>query len=414
MIYTPYIKRHYIIYHINRMSYSVLWLSLIIYSLGYLAYSSEYISPILSFIVMTLGLGGLGYACVKLAKFNFTNTYFRNIFIIYMLWQLYIVLGGFHNLNTESFKGYITNPYLFLHYFVPLVVLIPANIFFVRKMFNYFSFLAIIFFIVFLVLINDILFTNQALSERTVWTLGTGAGFLLLTLNYHNRKKKILAILTVLTCLFISAVMARRNIILTFSTYIFFSIFIILFSSKQSIAKKISILILVIALAFTSYNMFIKYQNTIFPKITERYDNNTREGLYAAVLSEMSETELIFGKGFDGTYYSPGIEEDVDYRGFVECGYLQVILKGGILNLVLFLFIAIPGALLGLLRSNNILSKAAGAIVLSWLIDMFPFGLPTMNIRYILFWICVGLCYSTEIRNLSELEITKSLKAIVK
>jgi hypothetical protein len=396
------------------MSYSVLWISIIIYSLGYLAYSSVYVSPILSFIVMTLGLIGGGYACIKLSKFNFTSVYFRNTYIIYMLWQLYIVFGGFHNLNTENFKSYITNPYLFLHYFVPLVILIPVNIFFIKRMFDYFSLLAIIFFVVFLVLINDILYTNQALSERTVWTLGTGAGFLLLTINYHDKKKKILAILTVLTCIFISAVMARRNIILTFSTFIFFSIFIILFSSKQSIVKKVLILLLVIIFAATGYYTFLKYQNTIFPKITERYDTNTRDGLYVAVLSEMSNTELIFGKGFDGAYYSPGIEEDIDYRGIVECGYLQVILKGGILNLFLFLIIALPASVLGLFKSNNILSKAAGAIVLSWLIDMFPFGLPTMNIRYILLWICIGICYSNEMRNLSELEIMKSLKAIIR
>eukprot|EP00825_Cyclidium_porcatum_P051101 TRINITY_DN9290_c0_g1_i1.p1 TRINITY_DN9290_c0_g1~~TRINITY_DN9290_c0_g1_i1.p1 ORF type:complete len:146 (+),score=25.13 TRINITY_DN9290_c0_g1_i1:201-638(+) len=109
----------------------------------------------------------------------------------------------------------------------------------------------------------------------------------------------------------------------------------------------------------------------------------------------MSTQDLIYGKGFDGTYYAPTIEEN-DYRSIIECGYLQTILKGGIVNLALFLLIAVPAAFLGIVKSNNTIAMAAGTIIILWLIDMFPWGMPALSIRYILVWICIGICYSKE------------------
>ncbi|MBL7935123.1 MAG: hypothetical protein JNM51_04860 [Bacteroidia bacterium] len=128
----------------------------------------------------------------------------------------------------------------------------------------------------------------------------------------------------------------------------------------------------------------------------------------------MSTQDIIYGKGFYGTYYAPTIEEDVDYRTIIESGYLQTILKGGILNLGLFLLIALPAAYLGIMKSNNAIAQAAGFIIVLWLIDMFPWGMPALNIRYILVWICIGMCYSKEICNLSETEIKSSLKLFAK
>jgi len=82
--------------------------------------------------------------------------------------------------------------------------------------------------------------------------------------------------------------------------------------------------------------------------------------------------------------------------------------------LVLFLLIAIPAAYLGIVSSKNILSKASGTVVLLWLIDMFPWGMPAINIRYILVWTCIGICYSKAIRNLTETEIKGSLLLLTK
>jgi len=323
--------------------------------------------------------------------------------------QLYITLWGLSNFNYLQLMRFIKDPDLFFAYLVPLILLIPANIFFIRKMIDFFTYLGISLFLFFPLFASEILYTNMNLSELTLWTLGTGCGFIVLTWSYHTKKRKILAFSVVLFSLFIATVMARRNIMLTFGNYIVFSILIILFSSKLSIKLKISIIFLVLVSSFAGYYIFNTYQDIFFNKITDRIEDNTREGLYDIFMDDMSTNDLIFGKGFSGTYYAPGIEEDIDNRDVVECGYLQTILNGGIINLSLFLLITIPAVYLGFFKSNNILSRSAGAIVLLWLIDMFPWGMASLNIRYVLLWICIGICYSKEIRYLSEKALQNSL-----
>jgi hypothetical protein len=125
--------------------------------------------------------------------------------------------------------------------------------------------------------------------------------------------------------------------------------------------------------------------------------------------------EMLFGRGIDGVYFCPLITDDptvdaVDYRELIECGYLQMVLKGGYLYLVLFLAILLPAAYLGLFKSNNLLAKASAFIILLWLIDMGPYGLPALSFRYLLVWISVGACYSETIRLASESSITALLQ----
>jgi hypothetical protein len=261
---------------------------------------------------------------------------------------------------------------------------------------------------------NDLLHTNLNFSEQAIWTLGTGGGFLLLTWSYQNPKTRIISFLTVLLSLFIATVMARRNIMLTFSNFIIFSVLIILLNSQQSIRSKVYVLTVVIMIAIIGFNIFLNYQDKLFNRISGHLNENTREIVYDAFFKDMTTKDWILGRGFLGEYYCPGAEEGKDTRFVIESGYLQTILKGGIISLVLFLLISLPALYLGIIKSKNIISKASGTIVLLWLIDMFPWGMPAMNIRYILLWTCIGICYSKEIRSLTDNEIRKSLIIIDK
>lgn len=306
--------------------------------------------------------------------------------------------------------SFITDPYLFFPYVIPIVALIPANIFFLKKIFDYFALLGLVLIVLFLILAGYMLNVNSFFSEHAMWTLGTGCGFMLLSIDYQSYHRKIIAIIVVFLSLFISTVLARRNIMLTFSNYILFSILLLLFNSKKSISFKIFFLSIVLSSFLGAYFIFDKYQDNLFARISGRLDENTREQIFSGFFTSMSTNDLILGKGFDGTYYAPTIEEDKDNRSIIECGYLQTILKGGIINLSLFLFIALPAAYLGMIKSHNAISRAAAAIIILWLVDMVPWGMPALNIRYIFLWICIGLCYSGEMQVLSDTDIKNSLK----
>ena len=407
------IKKQYIEDSIKTTPYTIFWVSLIIYSIGYLSYSSRIITEKLCIFLIAFGILGVAYSLFFLIKPRISNRYFRSIFIIYMISQLIILSQAFNEFTFTRFLLFITNPYIFFPYLIPIIILIPTNIFFLKRTFDYFALLALLLLVTLLAFRNFMFNVNTNFSEHVLWTFGTGGGFILLTWNYHNNKRRMLAILVVLLSLLTSTILARRNIMLTFSNYILFSIILLLFNSKQSITNKIFLILIVVSSFTGAYFLFNKYQDVLFARITERIEQNTRDQIFTGFFSSMSTQDLIYGKGFDGTYYAPTIEEN-DNRSIIECGYLQTILKGGIVNLALFLLIALPAAFLGIVKSNNTIAMAAGTIIILWLIDMFPWGMPALNIRYILVWICISICYSKEIRNLSEAEIKYSLKLFSK
>ena len=160
------------------------------------------------------------------------------------------------------------------------------------------------------------------------------------------------------------------------------------------------------------YLIGISYYNakkdTSFKLISSRATENTRDQVFAYFFTDMSNDWLI-GKGMNGTYYCPirsdESQEVTDYRDVIECGYLQIVLKGGVINLILYLIIFIPAIYLGFFKSRNGLCKALALIIFLWLIDMFPFGLPVLALRYLLVWIAVGVCYSKKIRDISEIQM---------
>jgi O-antigen ligase len=148
-------------------------------------------------------------------------------------------------------------------------------------------------------------------------------------------------------------------------------------------------------------------------KLKNRMTEDTRSKLYELYLYEMKD-HLVFGKGMDGVYFFPMARSEVEegvvfdevvYRNVIENGYLQLLLTGGIIHIILFLLVLIPAAFLGIFKSSNQLSVASGALILLWMVDMLIYGLPTLNLHYIVVWICVGICYKSSIRDASNEEI---------
>ena len=56
----------------------------------------------------------------------------------------------------------------------------------------------------------------------------------------------------------------------------------------------------------------------------------------------------------------------------IETGYLQIILKGGIISVLIIVLILVPAAFNGLFYSNNLLSKAAAVWILLSVLYSYP------------------------------------------
>jgi hypothetical protein len=171
---------------------------------------------------------------------------------------------------------------------------------------------------------------------------------------------------------------------------------------------------------FVGYNTYLSNQQGMFYKITKRATQDTREMVFLYFFLDASERELIIGKGINGTYFCPGVDKewnngedlkyrDLDYRVYIECGYLQLLLNGGVIYLAIYLLILIPAIIMGLFFSRNLFLKSCAILILMHLIDMAPFGLPTFSLRGLLIWLCVAVCYSKAMRLKNEEEMQSFL-----
>ena len=376
------------------------------------AYSLSIISPSRLFQLLQLSsLLLIFWGIFSLINFKLENSYLKLLYTLYGLWFLSLFVLDARSFFDKTFLLYfLLNPlYGGMLYLVPAVLLFPKEPVFYKKAFD-----AIILFCV-IYIFYDFMSISYLLSSdqdnvinidrvETSFDLGISSGFILLTYQYHSNKKKALAMLTILLVLFFAIVRARRGLV-TMTTGVILSAYLLyLFYSKRKIlVLYFSVLISTLG-AFYAANMYHIQKNRIFNFIAERGKEDTRTGVELYFYSDMKPIDWVIGKGLRGEYYCPGIDENAEtnYRSVIETGYLQIVLKGGLISLVLLVLIMAPAIFKGIFYSKNILSKAAGIWILVALLSLYPATVNTFSMRYLLVWISVGICYSNKIRNIPD------------
>jgi hypothetical protein len=150
----------------------------------------------------------------------------------------------------------------------------------------------------------------------------------------------------------------------------------------------------------------------MFGLLTSRMHEDTRSRVVANFYGNMKTADWLVGKGVEGQYYCPGIDEGnriTIYRNVIETGYLQIILKGGLISLVLFSMISIPAMIKGLFYSKNILTRGAAIWIFWFLFNLYSSVGNTFVLSYLLFWISIGICYDSELRAKTDEEMKEAL-----
>jgi hypothetical protein len=396
------------------------FIGLLIYSMA-TNFSPESIPGALVNVFQLIGLALLGFYWLKLAsRQNISNRYLRIAIILLLMWEVFIICHGF------IFKYIYLKEHLFtdnrsMPYLLPLAVFVTVNnSFFLQKLFDYCHKLGVVFLIALPFLLSYIL-SHQSFSEQYVWILSTGSGFILLTSFYHSKKRTVVALIVMILALLLITIMARRSIMLTCACFLLFSLLIIPVINKEvSLLKKGIFIFLFSFIVITGYTVFVSNQYGTFYKITKRATEDTRETVFFYYFMDMSPTDFLIGKGINGTYFCPGVDrswsggedprhKNLDDRVHIECAYLQLILNGGIIYLVIYLLILLPAIIKGLFFSRNLFSKSCAILILMHLIDMAPFGLPSFSWRGFLVWFCVAICFSKEMRLKDEEEMQNFL-----
>jgi hypothetical protein len=133
-------------------------------------------------------------------------------------------------------------------------------------------------------------------------------------------------------------------------------------------------------------------------------DEDTRTFLYQEVFGDMKGRDLILGRGFQGTYFSPyflwlqtnnnDFTGDHYYRFSVEVGFLQFLLKGGFVYYLLYITPLVAVCYRGLFtRHNSRIAFYISVYVLCELLIMFIENIPSYHFQFFIMFFLAGYGY---------------------
>jgi hypothetical protein len=387
------------------------WVGFLIYTLSWIVTTTSYVNFVLFQSIQLLGVLIFVPAVIKLVHWKSENNFLLVTFITYCCWTVTILIRGFV-FEYEFIKYQIIDAYdgIFV-YFVPLILLFPKNLFYLKKVFSIIIILGISYIIYDIIFIKDLLYygtnlTSQAIVEYFSKSLSIPCGFILLTFLYHSNKRKLFALFIIIFTFLFALIRARRGLMFM-SLSILLVAYIFYFLTNKGILINILLsLLLASFIAVYGANTYSKNKTGLFSFFEERKDEDTRTLVEDYFFRDMDTKDWIIGKGIYGSYYCPRIDGPFSvYRTGIETDYLSIILKGGIIVFGLQLLISVPAIFKGLFRSKNLLSKAAGAWILLYLINLYPAPVTDFTLNYLLVWISIGICFSDEIRNMSDVSI---------
>lgn len=403
----------------NKISIAIscFWTGFVVYSISYTIDMSGSVNFKICFSLQILGFLLMVPSAAKLMQWKFYNNYLKILFSIYIFWMLTVIIRGF-------FFDYRFLMFLFFNamfgiflYFAPLVLLFSRSSLNYKKAFDVIFILGISYVVLVLVFLKDLIYpfdsnlSSASILEYFSLNLSLPSGLFLLTYTYHSNKRRLLALAVIILTFILSVINARRGLMFMSLSVLLFSYFIYLFTNKGKLVKFLFALILMVFIIFWGAKTYNEYQNSLFAYITERLFENTRTGVEESFYNDMNTVDWIIGRGINGQYFHPGIDGNNfnlnGYRDVIETGYLQIILKGGLISLGLLLLILIPALFKGIFFSKNSLSKAAGIWIFLFLIFSYPAIITTFTMHYLLVWISVGICYSKNIRNIPESTIIR-------
>lgn len=339
---------------------------------------------------------------------TYIHPYFKIVLALLFLWSSFTII---RSLSFQS-KDLIS---LFGHYLMAWAWITPLAITFglnIKNWLQIFNFLAKL-------LLVGIFLTLLLLPLLNYTSIGFGIvewlqffPIVLLTYLYQKSMNKKIAFFALCAFVLISIVNSQRVSIVFVSMTLFFFMLEYFRDKNISSIKKIflftflTLILVSILIKFSSLYLEVSHDKEL--------TTDTRTFLVVELFNDMSEKDLFIGRGALGTYYSPyfaalrhaGIHGgDSPIRAVSEIGYLEMVLKGGYIMVLLYLFILIPAAYLALFRSKNQISRVAGYVIIMYLVIWTISYYPVYSDEYLLLWMLVGTAISPRARNITDEEL---------
>jgi hypothetical protein len=348
------------------------------------------------------------------------NGFFGFVFYLFIIWSLFIIFrpDGF---SISLMRQNIVNKYNWIGFVAPLIVFMGIKQLSLNTLYRFIYLYGIVGIILFAINFQHYIvkpsinmnydaYRDYIKNVNKIFEALFTASFIIVSFRFVSNKYNKIAFLSMALGLFLSTITARRSQIFMYLLMFIFSFYSYIFYSnnKSKFIRLLFVLFIISSIAF----LFYIYLSS-FSLILSRLEDNSRAPVEEYFFNSFRghTTDWIFGRGINGTYYSP-IFADINInpnRDIIETGYLYLILKGGVLYLFLFLYILLYSAYLGFFKSRNSISKGMAFYIFAHVIYLLPFGLPSFSLEYIIVWICVLYTQSKSWRMSSDESIMKYL-----
>ena len=346
----------------------------------------------------------------KNLKFFLIGSNYKKIIKVYLIYFFFIFcLGLVNSVSYFDYKySFIVYLPFFLFYFVFQFGLEKNTLFFIIKFFNNL-----------IIPLSLVLFFlgTKSLPEFTS-RLALPISLLIVFIPYLKKINQFIIIFVSLLILFYdqSVRMHSVSIIISFLITLFYYFNI---SNKKYynllvillFMTPIILILSAIIYKFDIFNFFYELGNL------NSYENellaNTRSFLYIDIFNSTDSIfKLIFGSGASASYESYLFSQSnsllfEEGRYGTEVGFLNYLLKSGIIGFILFSLLLFYPINLGINHSNNILIKLISLkLTFNWFFMFleYPF---VVNMSYFLIYFIIGILSSSELRKLDDNQIKK-------
>jgi len=238
--------------------------------------------------------------------------------------------------------------------------------------------------------------------------------YLLFTSAFFSWRDRWLILVAALLALVGSVLLEQRSnaiyILIAMGLYI---IELLRYSRANVFLKIIACLVLISTILMAIVNKDVMSSGV---ENNEHLLTDSRTFLFEELYDDFSATELVFGRGVMGTYFSDYFYDlaqrdveggDAADRISTEVGYLQMILKGGLLMVILHALIMVPAAYLGIIKGRNSIVRMCGYIVLIYFLLFSINYYQQFTAHFLLLWVAIGCCLSKKCREKTDEELIR-------
>lgn len=234
--------------------------------------------------------------------------------------------------------------------------------------------------------------------------------YIILTIPLRSNWGKVF-ILIVSIIVFVVSFTNRAGILRILISYSILLVYYLMQSVR--ISKKLINFLVFIILMIPLISIYLGIKGeSVFESIlgeTESYSQmnpyaDTRTFLYYEVFQDLKMNKaFIFGKGLNASYASESFQ--TFGRRMVEVGFLQILMKMGIVGVLLYLSVIITAIFKSIGKSSNLFIKSLGLLLAGYVLMLFIENVLAYNLLNVVIWIIVGMCYSPKLRALNDTEI---------